>query len=118
MTTTISIGHSYSNANPISKFQQTMTHPNPNPNNQTNKPNTGEIQHKYNMDDLVIIDDEAGFAFNNGTFGGEGHETWPGTLAEGATLELAYVRNNETFCLGVSESLDGDEGDLRCQKPM
>jgi hypothetical protein len=27
------------------------------------------------IDDLAIIDDEAGFAFNNGTFGGEGHKT-------------------------------------------
>jgi hypothetical protein len=24
---------------------------------------------------------------------------------------LAYVRNNENFCLGVSESFDGDKGD-------
>jgi hypothetical protein len=34
---------------------------------------------KYNIDDLAIINDEAGFAFNNGTFEGEGHKTGPGT---------------------------------------
>jgi hypothetical protein len=59
----------------------------------------------------MAIDDEAGLAFNNGTIEGEGHKTEPETLAEGATLQLAYVRNNENFCLRVSESFDRDEGD-------
>jgi hypothetical protein len=45
---------------------------------QTCNPNTGEIQHKYNIDN-VAIDDEAGFVFNNGTIEGEGHKTGPGT---------------------------------------
>jgi hypothetical protein len=66
---------------------------------------------EYNIDDVAIIDDEAGFAFNNGTNKGEGRKTGPGTLAEGETLVLAYVRNNEKFCLEVSESFDGDDRD-------
>jgi hypothetical protein len=66
---------------------------------------------EYNIDDVAIIDDEAGFAFNNGTNKGEGRKTGPGTLAEGETLVLAYVRNNEKFCLEVSESFDRDDGD-------
>jgi hypothetical protein len=58
-----------------------------------------------------IIDNEAGFTFNNGIIKRRGRKTGPGTLAEGVTLVLAYVRNNENFCLGVSESFDGDKGD-------
>jgi hypothetical protein len=57
----------------------------------------GEIQHKYNIDDLAIIDDEAVRVQQRNN-----RETGPGTLAEGVTLVLAYVRNNEKFCLGVS----------------
>jgi hypothetical protein len=33
----------------------------------------------YNIDDVAIIDDEAGFAFNNGTIEGEGRKVGPGT---------------------------------------
>jgi hypothetical protein len=51
------------------------------------------------------------FAFNNGIIKRRGRKTGPGTLAEGVTLVLAYVRNNEKFHLGVSGSFDRDEGD-------
>jgi hypothetical protein len=93
---------------------------------------------KYNIDDMAI-DDEAGFAFNNGTIKGEGHKTGPGTeqttatpgdtgagaeLGDGedevgpAELILGQVRTtwvlandskNEIFWLGIV-CVDGDDG--------
>jgi hypothetical protein len=77
---------------------------------QTCNPNTGEIQHKYNIDDLAIIDDEAGFAFNNGTFEGEGCKTEPGTeLGNGDPNGDIHDDDDQ----GDDEALAGELAELR-----
>jgi hypothetical protein len=77
---------------------------------QTCNPNTGEIQHKYNIDDLAIIDDEAGFAFNNGTFEGEGCKTELGTeLGNGDPNGDVHDDDDQ----GDDEALAGELAELR-----